>query len=142
MTQGDGFQSQATIQGAAFEGQARQYLQFLRFDLRGKRTFTDIGCEVDDAAVSPRGGSVYFEYKGSFSGTRPGLRRTDTVKKALLTGFLLRSKGDVTPYVVLTSHLPERGAGKAMIDAALESGAVHAVLLINDPSSTEILRAI
>ncbi|MXV88611.1 MAG: hypothetical protein F4117_14505 [Acidimicrobiales bacterium] len=82
---------------------------------------------------------MYFEYKGSFKGARPGMRRTDTAKKALLTGFLLRAIGDDTPYYVLTSHLPERGAAQRMIDAAVGAKAVSGVLQMNDPVASQAL---
>lgn len=142
MIQDDGFQAQSHKQGKAFEVQARVFLEACDFKLEGSQRFGDIGCEVDDLALSPLGNRVYFEYKGSYRGKIPGMRRTDTVKKGLLTGFLLKCKGDETPYVILTSHLPDGGAAKAMIDVALESGAVRAVLVINEPETRELLRAL
>lgn len=133
------FQSRSSRQGQAFEAQARSYLEALDYTLHGKKVLADIGCSVDDEATSPCGIRVYFEYKGSFQGPKPGMRRTDTVKKALLTGFLLRSIGDDTPYVVLTSHLPTGGAALKMIEASRRAGAVSDVLVINEPGSTEAL---
>ena len=38
--------------------------------------------------ASPGGQVVWFEYKGSVQGTRPGLLRTDTLKKAIANGAL------------------------------------------------------
>lgn len=137
---GDDFQADGVRQGTAFEQQAKAYLGALGFELHGRQKFTDIGCEVDDVAEAPNGELVYFEYKGSFKGQRPGMRRTDTVKKALLTGFLLRSIGDDTPYYVLASHLPEGGAAQRMIDTAVSAKAVSGVLGLNDPAASETLR--
>ena len=111
----------------------------LGFDLHGRQKFAHIGCEVDDVAEAPNGELVYFEYKGSFKGQRPGMRRTDTVKKALLTGFLLRSIGDERPYYVLTSHLPTGGAAQRMIDTAMSVKAVSGVLELNDPVASQAL---
>lgn len=136
---GDDFQADSVRQGAAFELQAKAYLDALGFDLHGRQKFTDIGCEVDDIAEAPNGELVYFEYKGSFKGARPGMRRTDTVKKALLTGFLLRSIGDDTPYYVLTSHLPEGGAAQRMIDTAMGAKALSGVLELNHPEASRVL---
>lgn len=133
---GDDFQADSVRQGTAFEQQARAYLGALGFVLHGRQKFTDIGCEVDDVAEAANGELVYFEYKGS----RPGMRRTDTVKKALLTGFLLRSIGDDTPYYVLTSHLPEGGAAQRMIDAAMAAKALSGVLQLNDPGASQALK--
>ncbi|MCY3892815.1 MAG: hypothetical protein OXF65_05910 [Acidimicrobiaceae bacterium] len=137
---GDDFQADSSRQGAAFEQQAKAYLGALGFELHGRRKFADIGCEIDDVAEAPNGELVYFEYKGSFKGSRPGMQRTDTVKKALLTGFLLRSIGDDTPYYVLTSHLPTGGAAQRMIEAALSAKAVSGVLEMNDPMASQALK--
>ena len=136
---GDDFQADSSRQGTAFEQQAKAYLGALGFELHDRHKFADIGCEVDDVAEAPNGELVYFEYKGSFKGTRPGMRRTDTVKKALLTGFLLRSIGDDTPYYVLTSHLPTGGSALKMIDTAVAAKAVSGVLLLNDPAASQAL---
>ena len=136
---GDDFQADAVRQGSAFERQAKAYLDALGFELHGRQKFADIGCEVDDVVEASNGELVYFEYKGSFKGQRPGMRRTDTVNKALLTGFLLRSIGDDTPYYVLTSHLPEGGAAQRMIDTAMAAKAVSGVLELNDPVASRVL---
>ena len=137
---GDDFQADSVRQGTAFEQQARVYLGALGFTLHGRQKFTGIGCEVDDVAEAANGELVYFEYKGSFKGSRPGMRRTDTVKKALLTGFLLRSVGDDTPYYVLTSHRPEGGSAQRMIDAAMAAKALSGVLQLNDPVASQALK--
>ena len=67
------------------------------------------------------------------------MRRTDTVKKALLTGYLLRSISDDTPYYVLTSHLPKGGAAQRMIDTAIGAKAVTGVLELNQPEASRAL---
>ena len=61
------------------------------------------------------------------------MRRTDTTKKALVSGFLLKAAGYEIPYVVLTSHLPVvDSAGDVMMQLALKTGAVAAVICVND----------
>jgi hypothetical protein len=62
--------------------------------------------------------------------------RTDTLKKAIANGALLAAMGDHPPYVVLTSHLPEAGAGLAMLRSALELGYFADVVCIYDPRQT------
>ena len=37
------------------------------------------------------------------------------------------------PYIVLTSHLPETGAGRAMLDAALDLGYISDVICVYSP---------
>lgn len=96
--------------------------------------------EIDQEAVSPTGTVVWFEYKGSIQGNRPGLRRTDTMKKAIANGALLRGIADPAPYVVITSHLPEAGSGAAMLSAASELGYLSDVVCLYDPASTVRLK--
>ena len=96
--------------------------------------------EIDQEAVSPKGQVVWFEYKGSVQGTRPGLRRTDTLKKAIANGALLRSLPTPAPYVVVTSHLPEAGSGAAMLRAAMDIRCFADVVCLYDPTSTARLK--
>ncbi len=133
------FQSEATRQGQVFEDQASAFLRSLGFSLQGSKKIDHVGCQIDQAAIGPNGKKVFFEFKGSYRGPRPGMRRTDTVKKGLLTGFLLQSVGDPTPYYILTSHLPLKGAALAMIQRAIESGAVAGVLEVNTPEAQSAL---
>jgi hypothetical protein len=101
-----------------------------------------IGVEIDCAATSRRDQTIWFEYKGSVQGRRPGLMRTDTLKKAIANGALLTAVPEHPPYVVLTSHLPEAGAGLAMLNAALELGYFADVVCIYDPRQTGRLSAL
>jgi hypothetical protein len=137
---GPSFQAAAGIQGRQFAEQCDTLLGTLGYELRGRRVVTDIGIEIDQEAVSPSGRVVWFEYKGSVQGNRPGLRRTDTLKKAIANGALLRALADPAPYVVITSHLPEAGAGAAMLDAALRLRYVADVVCLYDPKATQRLR--
>lgn len=130
------FQARASQQGQLFEKQCRLILDGLGFDVDDKPTvLEDIGVEVDATATNRAGQLFLFEFKGSWFGSRPGGRRTDTTKKAVLTGFLLLHGSPIrTPYVVLTSHLPKPGSrGATQIDIALRAGAIHDVICVNDP---------
>jgi hypothetical protein len=131
-----GFQSASGIQGRQFAEQCAVLLQSLGFEVGPRAVLGDIGVEIDCVAKSPRGAEVWFEYKGSVQGRRPGLMRTDTLKKAIANGALLAAQGDHPPYVVLTSHLPEAGAGLAMLRSALELGYFADVVCIYDPRQT------
>ena len=98
--------------------------------------------EIGDAIArwaAPRS-ERWFEYKGSVQGARPGLLRTDTVKKAIANGALLAAETDRHPYVVLTSHLPDTGAGAAMLQTALRLGYLTDVVCIYAPADTHRLR--
>jgi hypothetical protein len=130
------FQASAGIQGRQFAEQCDTLLAHFGFELKGRRVLTEVGVEIDQEAVSPSGTVVWFEYKGSIQGKRPGLIRTDTLKKAIANGALLRSLADPAPYVVVTSHLPEAGSGAAMLDAALRLRYFADVVCLYDPKAT------
>lgn len=133
------FQASAGIQGRQFAEQADTLLTHLGYELQGRRVLAEVGVEIDQQAVAPSGRTVWFEYKGSVQGNRPGLRRTDTLKKAIANGALLRAVADPAPYVVITSHLPEAGSGAAMLEAALRLRFFADVVCLYDPSSTNRL---
>lgn len=135
------FQASAGIQGRQFAEQCDTLLAHLGFVLQGRRVLSEIGVEIDQEAVSPAGTLVWFEYKGSVQGNRPGLRRTDTMKKAIANGALLRGLPHAAPYVVITSHLPEAGSGAAMLATAQELGYLADVVCLYDPSATTRLKA-
>jgi hypothetical protein len=130
------FQASAGIQGRQFAEQCDTLLAHFGFELHGRRVLTEVGVEIDQEAVSPSGATVWFEYKGSIQGNRPGLIRTDTLKKAIANGALLRALADPAPYVVVTSHLPEAGSGAAMLDAALRLRYFADVVCLYDPKAT------
>lgn len=134
------FQASAGIQGRQFADQCDTLLGHLGFELRGRRVLAEVGVEVDQEAFGPGGTLVWFEYKGSVQGNRPGLRRTDTVKKAVANGALLAAVDDHAPYVVITSHLPASGAAAAMLSAATELGYLADVVCLYDPTATARLK--
>jgi hypothetical protein len=136
------FQGAASEQGRQFAEQCDSLLDRKGFVLGGKVKLDDVGVEIDREAESPSGHTVWFEYKGSVAGRRPGLRRTDTLKKAIANGALLRSLDDHPPYVILTSHLPETGAGLAMLDVARTLDYFADVICIYDPVQTPRLDAL
>lgn len=134
------FQAAAGIQGRQFAEQCDTLLTHLGYELKGRRILAEVGVEIDQEAVSPTGRLVWFEYKGSVQGSRPGLRRTDTLKKAIANGALLRSLPDPAPYVVISSHLPESGAGAAMLRAAMRLRCFADVICLYDPAATARLK--
>jgi hypothetical protein len=133
------FQSSAGWQGRQFAQQCDFLLQSNRFTLHGRKVIAELGVEIDQVATSPRGNELWLEYKGSFQGARPGLMRTDTVKKAIANGALLRVLHDRRPYVLLTSHLPQRGSALSMLRSALELGYIDHLICVNDPGDVQLL---
>jgi hypothetical protein len=134
------FQASAGIQGRQFAEQCDQLLGHYGFTLQGRVLLPTVGVEIDRVATSPAGRMIWFEYKGSVQGSRPGLLRTDTLKKAIANGALLAALPDRNPYVVLTSHLPEVLSGAAMLAAARGLGYFDDVICIYRPADTARLR--
>lgn len=137
------FQSASSLQGRQFADQCDLLLRNSGFELAACRVMvTQLGVEIDREAVSPRGRTIWFEYKGSVQGVRPGLLRTDTLKKAIANGALLRSLTERPPFVVLSSHLPKAGSGLAMLRAAIQLGYLDDVICVYDPAEAVRLKAL
>jgi hypothetical protein len=134
------FQSAASLQGRQFADQCDLLLRNSGYEVGSRVLVTTIGIEIDREAVSPTGRIIWFEYKGSVQGSRPGLIRTDTLKKAIANGALLKRMEDRPPFVVLTSHLPEAGAGLAMLETAVALGYLDDVICIYKPGDTVRLK--
>jgi hypothetical protein len=137
-----GFQSSASVQGQQFAAQCNVLLTGLGYQVGPRLLVPHVGIEIDAVATTRDGRTIWFEYKGSVQGRRPGLMRTDTLKKAIANGALLTAVPDHPPYVVLTSHLPAAGAGLAMLGTALTLGYFTDVVCIYDPSQTGRLAAL
>lgn len=133
------FQSLAGRQGRQFSEQCDLVLESEGFALGGSLRLPEIGVEIDQVATRD-GRHVWFEYKGSFRGETPGMRRTDTVKKAIANGALIGAIPDHPPYVVLTSHVPERGSALAMIEVATRLGLLADVICMSDPAAVRRLQ--
>ena len=129
------FQASAGEQGRRFAEQCNAFLSGRGWHVGGPLRLVEVGVEIDAVATSPGGDVVWFEYKGSVQGTRPGLRRTDTLKKAIANGALLSGLELARPYIVMTSHLPERGSGDAMLQTALRLGYLSSVVCLYDPTT-------
>ena len=137
------FQAASSLQGRQFAEQCDLLLRNCGFLLGSSRVvLSELGVEVDRAATGPSGREIWFEYKGSVQGPRPGLMRTDTLKKAIANGALLRSVPDPRPrFVVLASHVPKTGSGRAMLEAAVRLGYLDDVICVYDPSETTRLKS-
>lgn len=95
-------------QGAAFETTVATVLQIEGWKITATRwRHPEVDVEVDIVAVHPVTGAVWWiECKGSWEGHRQGLRRTDTLKKALFNGAMLALTSDRCPYMIVASHPP------------------------------------
>ncbi|MGO9148459.1 MAG: hypothetical protein ACLQEG_11075 [Acidimicrobiales bacterium] len=136
------FQASAGIQGRQFAEQCSQLLTHYGYTLHGRALIGNVGVEIDCVATSPAGNAIWFELKGSVQGTRPGLLRTDTLKKAIANGALLAGQPTRCLFIVLTSHLPVVGAGAAMLETALRLKYLDDVICLYSPEDTRRLRVL
>lgn len=107
-------------QGAAFEATVETLLKVEGWTIVERHWYEpEIGIEVDIVADSPTGQRWWIECKGSWeSPSRNGLERTDTLKKAIANGALLRLLDGHHPYMVIASHLPVTGRGVVWLERA------------------------
>jgi hypothetical protein len=139
------FQRLAGEQGRAFDAQCRLMLA-PKFDVSARPfRVPGIGVEMDAAITSKTTGQEYWcEFKGSWNGTRPGMMRTDTAKKALADVLLLHvAPGDYPPCIILTTHLPPPGSsGWQMIETTLRAGALLDIFCLSLPADMQRLWAL
>ncbi len=111
------FQARAVRQGRQAKDLAGILLEGCGFvDIRPGVKLSSLGIELNFVAVDQAGHEWAFDVSGAFTSTRAGLRRTDTLWKALGKAAVLHEgRGDL-PLVLLTTDAPARGSAG---DAAL-----------------------
>ena len=75
--------------------------------------YSGLGVEVNIVAVDQHGGDWAFDVSGAFTSNRAGLKRTDTLWKALGKAVVLHAADDDEfdlPLVLLTTDRPTRGS--------------------------------
>ncbi len=126
------------------EGRAAKELARSAIEIAG---FTDIlnhqhqpgGIVVDFTAKDRRGKTWLFDVAGSFTSHRGGLKRTDTLWKALGKAAVLREVCN-TPLVLLTTDIPTRGTGAEVLKAVVgQKKPIHAVIEMLKPTGLEFL---
>jgi DNA modification methylase len=105
------FQARAVLEGHRAQEIARAVLRDCGFgDIAVGRRFSS-GVEVNFVATDVEGRRWLFDVSGAFTTTRPGLRRTDTVWKALGKAAALQaSRAGRYRLVFLTTDLPPLGS--------------------------------
>ena len=121
MTKPNAHQRLAKAQGDLYHSECIRSLQIAGFEIADQHTaIEEVGIELDAITNNAHGIAMPWEFKGSWNGSRPGLKRTDTLKKAIASGYLLSrwsESGMLTPLLVMSTHMPDMGSGVAMIDA-------------------------
>jgi DNA modification methylase len=134
------FQARAVREGRAAKEIARVVIK--------ASGFTDIqederqpgGVEVNFTARDKRGALWFFDVCGSFTSHRAGLKRTDTLWKALGKAAVLREGGN-TPLVLLTTDAPIPGSAgaEALKQVVGPKKPIHRVIEMLDPSAPKAL---
>ncbi len=115
-------------------------------DIRSDVRLPALGLELNVVASDQLGREWVFDVSGAFTSTRSGLRRTDTLWKALGKAAVLRSAGDRRPLVLLTTDAPVGGSAGDKALRALRSAddggraAVFDVVELLDAEGRERLR--
>ena len=107
------FQADSSRQGEVTHEIAEERLREMGFAIKGVRVGLS-SVEVDVMAENRRAIAFPFTIKGSWRGTRPGLERTDTLRKAIAECYLIKKEIGV-PGFVIASHIPFKGRGRAAL---------------------------
>ena len=135
------FQRRSTADGSRAQELARYLLEQCGFGegLREKEK-SKVGVEVNFKALDADGCEWLFDVSGAFSSTRPGLKRADTLWKALGKAAILRTQFPDAErpcrLVLLTTDVPPPGsAGGRALKAAQADGLVWDVLVLSKPET-------
>ena len=114
--EGEDFQARAVREGKAARDLAREALEEFGFtDIEANVSFP-VGVEVNFVARDQAGKEWFFDVSGGFTSNRPGLRRTDTLWKALGKAAVLHQAKNTVPLVLLTTDAPApNSAGAAAL---------------------------
>lgn len=92
----------------------------------------EIGVEAD-FAYKVHSAQVYVEAKGGEQGLkkRPGAKRTDSVKKAIANGALIKSCYPNAKFIIYFSDMPKRGSSSdKMIREAIKANYIDTVIYL------------
>jgi hypothetical protein len=123
------FQAESKKSGDDFEDMVLEDLKRSGHkDIKKHIVLKDLGVEVDFTYKTTYD-TVYIEAKGGERGDkkRPGAKRTDSVKKAIANGALIKAEYPQVKYIVYFSDLPKHGSSShKMIKKAIAAGYVDA----------------
>jgi site-specific DNA-methyltransferase (adenine-specific) len=118
------FQARAVREGRQAKELAEILLRSSGFaDIRPDVKLSDLGIELNFLATDESGQDWAFDVSGAFSSSRAGLKRTDTLWKALGKAAVLHEGRQDLPLVLLTTDAPGRGsAGHAALQVLKGAG--------------------
>lgn len=117
------FQQRAVAEGRAAKQIARAILQDHDWEFLEEAVRLPSGVEVNFRARDKTGRTWLFDVSGGFTSNRPGLKRTDTLWKALGKAAVLHETTPDIPLVLMTTDAPPRGtAGDTALQVVLGPG--------------------
>lgn len=127
------FQAKASLQGRLVHQAAWDVLCGAGFELVAEHyELSSLGVEVNLVVRDKLGEKWFCEVTGAYEGRRPGLLRTDTVRKIVGSAQLL-ARWRFTPFLILTTHLPKPGSHGDRMLRATGPEAIFDVLVISEP---------
>ncbi|MFN8041406.1 MAG: site-specific DNA-methyltransferase [Acidimicrobiales bacterium] len=139
------FQRRSVEQGRKAKELARDALEWAGFgEIEEDVKLSDLGLEVNFVARDVNDDAWYFDVSGAFSSTRPGLKRTDTLWKALGKASVLHAAHPTTNYVLLSTDKPvPRSAGdRALSQVRGSDKPVRDVIGLKDDDDLARLRTL
>ncbi|MGO9148461.1 MAG: DNA-methyltransferase [Acidimicrobiales bacterium] len=137
------FQARAVREGRAARDLAREALEQCGFSHIQANVKLPQGVEVNFAALDNTGGQWLFDVSGGFTSNRPGLRRTDTLWKALGKAAVIHEAYPASRLVLLTTDAPPRGsAGHSALSVLVGRGKpIHDTIVLSSPNDLLTLRS-
>jgi DNA modification methylase len=133
-------QARAVKEGRQAKEIAHGIIERAGFGIIGRDQRLAGGIEVNFVAVDQQQRRWFFDVSGAFTSSRAGLRRADTLWRALGKAAVLHSRepGEWN-LVFLTTDLPQGGAGRAALAAAKGKVFTDAIEMLT-PEGQETLR--
>ncbi len=117
------FQERAVREGHSANELAEELLKQSGFDDIVRNKKVGPGIEVDFSARGRDGKLWHFEVSGAFTSSRAGLRKAETLWKALGKAGVLNAQSPDARLVLLTTNLPVRGSAGQKALAAVQGAA-------------------
>lgn len=134
------FQARSSAQGRLVQQVAWDVLQGAGFDLVQERyRLRVLGVEVNMVVRDAHGSRWFCEVTGAYGSQRPGLERTDTVRKIAGSAQLL-ARWRFTPFLILTTHRPRVGSQAYQMLKACGPEAIYDVIVISEKADWERLQ--
>jgi DNA modification methylase len=101
------------------------------------------GIDLRFVARDPAGRTWHFDVAGGFTLSRPGLRRAETMYKAIAKAAVLHETHPDTRFVLFTTDLPPQGSpGRVALDAVMGDGRpISDLIVLSARKDIERLRA-